>query len=147
MSGPPDIRIKVQRGGMLLPALLLLILLVTGCVKEPGIGGRAEIHGRVIEQHHNNSGQPRGDPYPRAGRRVYISYGDATGHDDDVRTGPDGRFRFAWLRKGTYRVFTFSECHHTDPLCIGGTKVVTRTVEITDRRELVDIGDMLIENW
>jgi hypothetical protein len=127
--------------------VLLCIALITGCAKEPGIGGRAEITGRVMEQHHTNSGNPVGDPYPRPGHRVYIIYGDGNTHDDDVRTGPDGRFRFAWLRKGTYSVYTVSECDPFDEDCPGGTRVVSRAVELKDRRDQVDIGDLSIENW
>ncbi len=131
---------------MKFPVLIACLMFIIGCAKEPGIGGKAEIHGRVLEQHHNNSGELRGEPYPRADVRVYISYGDGYTTDDDVRTGPDGRFRFPWLRKGTYRVFATSECFVEPVECPGGTFSVTRLVELTGRKDLEDIGDLLIEN-
>src|SRR5688572_10183771 len=84
---------------------LILLIASIGCAKEPGIGGRAEIHGRVLERH-----QGSGEYYPLADHDVFIVFGDGTTPDDDVSTGPDGRFRFPWLRKGAYRVFTISEC-------------------------------------
>jgi hypothetical protein len=126
---------------------LLFILLAAGCVKDPGIGGRAEIQGRVMEQRYNSSGVPQGDPYPRAGRRVYISYGAEEGQDDTERTGPEGHFRFPWLRKGTYRIHVMSQCQ-VDPVdCPAGTREVWRIVELSDRKAVVDVGDLLIENW
>ncbi len=126
--------------------VLLAWPLLHGCVKEPGIGGRAEIHGRVMEQHHNDAGEPQGDPYPLPDKRVYIVYGDNTGVDDDVRTGPDGRFRFPWLRKGSYRVYTISECQ-VNYDCLSGTYQVSREAELSGRTEIMDIGDLKIENW
>ena len=128
------------------PILSLSILVIsigsTGCAKEPGIGGRAEIHGRVMEQH-----QGSGEFYPLPDHDVYIVYGDGTTPDDDVSTGPDGRFRFPWLKKGTYRVFTISECEIDPQDCPSGSIAVERSIDLSDRNDLVDVGDINITNW
>ena len=117
--------------------IIVLMLLFAGCVKEPGIGGRGEIHGRVMEIHHEE-----GPYYPKPEHRVYIVYGDGLIHDDDVRTGHDGRFRFAWLREGDYRIFTYSECEGDSCLV-----PVIRDAKVKDRMHQVDIGDLQIVNW
>ncbi len=122
-------------------ACISLLGLITGCAKEPGIGGRGEIQGRIMEQH-----QGEGDLYPRPDHEVYIVYGDGTTEDDNVRTGPDGRFRFPWLRKGEYRIYTFSECEDLTA-CPGGTVAVIREVDLIQRKDLVDVGDLNIMNW
>lgn len=123
---------------------VLVILGVTACGKEPGEGGRAEIRGRVVEQrYNNNTGQPVGPVYAVPERQVYIIYGDGTFHDDDVRTGPDGTFRFPWLRKGDYTVYTISECDDFD----GCTFAVEVRTSVGDRKEVVDVGDLRVENW
>ena len=116
----------------------IVVIGLLGCAKEPGIGGRAEIHGRVMEQH-----QGSGEFYPIPDHDVFIVFGDGTTPDDDVSTGPDGRFRFPWLKKGNYRIFTFSECED----CSSGSIVVERSVELSDRNDLVDVGDLYITNW
>jgi hypothetical protein len=128
----------------IVPALLSCTLLV-GCSKDPGEGGKAEIRGRVIEQRYNSIGQPSDDPYPIAEQNVYIIYGDGSDGqfpDDNVDTGPDGSFRFKWLRKGTYTLYTISECDD----CDSEEKAIYRTAEITDKKDVVNVGDMLIEN-
>ncbi len=124
--------------------LIVFSMLLQSCSKEPGEGGRAEIQGKVMEQrYNNNTQQPVGSPYAKAEQRVYIIYGDGEFHDDDVRTGPDGRFRFPWLRKGDYTVYTISECGQYS----GCTISVSANASISDRKELVDVGDLLIQQW
>ena len=123
---------------------VLALLSISACGKEPGEGGRAEIRGRVIEQRYNsNTGQPVGPTYVLPEQRVYIIYGDGTFHDDDVRTGPDGTFRFPWLRKGDYTVYTISECGQYN----GCTYAVQVRTSVGSRKEVVDIGDLRVENW
>lgn len=128
-----------------LPSILLL--LATSCAKEAGIGGRGEIHGRVMEQYFDND-TPTGEAYPKAGERVYIVYGGGTGDtgDDNVRTGPDGRFRFAWLRKGDYRIYVISECADNIQ-CPNGSRSVGQQVHLDTRKSMVDVGDLLIDNY
>jgi hypothetical protein len=129
---------------ILLFCLSAVSILLTACSKEPGEGGRAEIRGRILEQRYsNNTQQPQGQPYPKAEQRVYIIYGDGTYHDDDVRTGPDGTFRFPWLRKGSYNIYTISECGSYN----GCTVAVGTRTNITGRKDVVDIGDLTIQNW
>ena len=116
----------------------------TACSKDPGEGGKAEIHGTVHEQeYNNNTGNPIGDPYPIAEQRVYIIYGDGDYADDDTRTEPDGTYRFPWLRKGDYRIYTVSECD----TCDSGTKGIYVNVEVGSRKEIADAPLITIEKW
>ena len=122
------------------------LALITACNKEPGEGGKAEIRGRVVEQEYNNNNQPTGDPYAIPEHNVYIVYGDASDGafaDDNVDTGPNGEFRFIWLRKGTYTIYTVSECGD----CDGDLKTISTRVEIGDKKEVVDLGTITIEKW
>jgi len=131
--------------------ILLSLTLLYACKKEPGEGGKAEIHGRIMEQRYLNASQlPSGDPYPLLDQNVYIIYGDTTGGaypDDNVDSGPDGKFRFQWMRKGSYLVYAISDCHTSDTLCRGGKKTIFIPVEIGDRKGVVEIGDLTIEKW
>ncbi|MBL7951151.1 MAG: hypothetical protein JNM62_05480 [Flavobacteriales bacterium] len=125
----------------LVPGLLLL-----SCNKEPGEGGKAEIRGVLTEQYFSASNNPITDPYPLPGENVYIIYGDASDGaypDDNVDTGPGGVFRFPWLRKGTYTIFAVSECND----CEGGTTTISRTVEVGDKKEIVEFGTLAIKKY
>lgn len=124
--------------------MAMAVVLSTGCSKEPGVGGRGEITGRVIEQRYSMSTQqPVGQPYALADHRVYIIYGDGQYHDDDVRTGPDGSFRFAWLRKGDYTIYTISECGQFN----GCTYGVYARASIGSRKDAVDVGVLNVQNF
>ncbi len=124
--------------------VVLLGLALTACNKEPGEGGKAEIRGTVYEQRYGvTSGNPQGDPYPIAEQRVYIVYGDNDYADDDTRTGPNGEFRFAWLRKGSYKIYVISECDdYTN--C---TEAIYRTAEVGERKEVVNVDRITIRNY
>ena len=123
---------------------LLFIGLLGGCKKEEGIGGKAEIRGKVYAvEYDNNTGNPTGDEYYVPEARVYIVYGDHEFYDDDTRTGPDGLYKFSWLRKGSYTIFVYSEC----PTCNGEFEVVSKTVEVKDKKDVVDVPTLNIEVW
>ncbi|MBK6341131.1 MAG: carboxypeptidase regulatory-like domain-containing protein [Flavobacteriales bacterium] len=116
--------------------------LLVSCSKEPGEGGRAEIRGLLYEQRYNGSSL-QGQPYPIADARVAIIYGDGEYADDDTRTGPNGEFRFAWLRKGDYRLYAISECQS----CPSGEEGVYVDVTITGRKQVVNVGTITIRNY
>jgi len=118
-------------------------LLFTACKKEEGDGGKAEIRGTVEEQRYNTSGNPAGDPYPLADQRVYIIYGDGQYYDDDTRTGPDGKYRFPWLRRGNYRVYTISECDDY----ANCTEGIYETAVIDGRRDFVSLPTITVRNY
>lgn len=122
------------------------LALMAGCSKDPGEGGKAEIRGRILEQQFNTSGNPTGDPYPLPEQNVYIIYGDGSEGafpDDDVDSGADGTFRFKWLRKGSYTIYVISECDD----CDGGTKAIYARTEIDGRKDVMNVGDLLVENY
>ena len=125
-------------------ALVGITILSGSCTKEPGEGGKAEIRGSVYTVEYNsNSGQPTGVEYFTPEARVYITYGDHDFYDDDLRTGPDGLFVFSWLRKGKYTVFTYSEC----PTCPSGQEVVSATVDISDRKGVIELPPFTVANY
>ncbi len=128
--------------------LLPLAMAFSSCTKEPGEGGRGEIQGRVIAQNFPNTvnALPYGDPYPFPEHRVYIIYGDGEFHDDDVRTGLDGRFRFSGLRKGSYKIYVISELYRSasEP---DGYEIIQRTVEITEKNEVIEIENLLVNRY
>lgn len=126
--------------------------LFSGCEKEEGEGGRSSISGRVIEQDMYSFAFPDSVrfEFPIGDERVYIIYGDETEvYDDDMRTDFNGRYHFRYLRKGTYTIFTYSECNILyDDGCqeSGGVFPVIRQVELGKNEDIV-LEDIVIQNY
>jgi len=122
--------------------LVLVQLLILGCSKAPGIGGRAQIKGKVIGKFYSDQEltsftglSPLGD------ERVYLIYGnEKTQYDDDVRTSYDGSFEFNYLRPGKYVVFMYENCYP----CASLQKEKLFEVEIGGKDEVVDLGDITL---
>lgn len=124
--------------------IITLCIVMISCNKEPGEGGKAEIRGRLLERQVFVSGVVAAGPYPVIGDNVYIVYGDgADGQfpDDNVDSGPNGEFRFRWLRKGTYTVYAVGDSYTTE----SGKTAVPITITIDDRKGVVEIGDLIID--
>ena len=128
----------------LFAVLFALSLLISGCNKEPGEGGRAEIQGTVYEQRFNETTNlPIGNAYPLSDYRVAIIYGDGDFANDDTRTGPEGQFNFPWLRTGDYRIYVISECNAYQNC----TEGIYLDVEISGRKDVVVTDTILVRNY
>ncbi len=122
--------------------LTLLILGLHSCKKYPGDGGMAAIKGKIYVREYNESYTQLLDEYYVGGEDVYIIYGDNEIYDDNVETNYDGSFIFKELRKGNYTIFVYTEdSTFTVP---GGQYPIFQEVEITGRKEIVDIGEIEI---
>jgi hypothetical protein len=76
-----------------------------------------------------------------ANEDVFIIYGDDDDiQDDDVKSNFDGTFKFKNLRKGSYRIFAYSE----DPSLPNPLVPVTKSIDI-GKNEDANIGSISIE--
>ena len=83
--------------------------------------------------------------YPLMDHDVFIIYGDDETNvipNDDTKSSYDGSFEFSLLQKGTYRIFTYAKC----PACASGDTVIIKTVELTDKKETVDLGTIEVRD-
>jgi hypothetical protein len=85
-----------------------------------------------------NQGTPNlmEDSFGRAGERVCIIYGDNTYSANSVRTDEEGKFSFEGLQIGTYTIYALSE----DTIQNGKFNRISKTVEITEKKQIVDGG-------
>ena len=86
---------KTLRLTSVITAAAFLILL-PACKKEPGLGGKAHIHGHVHYEANDET-------IPKA--TVSIWYGETTANgdvDDNTTTDAAGKFEFENLQKGNY---------------------------------------------
>lgn len=119
---------------------LSIFLIIIGCNKEPGEGGTSSITGKVWVVDLNGSGDTTAQYYAMD-EDVYIIYGDQTQtYSDNFNTSLDGSYRFDYLTPGKYTVFAYSDCE----TCPGGQDVSSKTVEITDKKQVIEVEDLVI---
>lgn len=122
-----------------LGTLALCILLFAACTKEAGFGGLATIEGKVYARDFTPGGIIEAEGYT-ADMKVVIEVVGSNQVLDEVRTDLNGSFKFDELRKGTYHVYTFTECD----TCTNNEDPVVQTVEITEKKESVTLEDFII---
>jgi len=117
--------------------LVLIGLIITSCTKEEGEGGSGTIKGFVYEYKLNILGDTI-SRYAAADQDVFIIYGNEdTFYDDNIKTSYDGSFVFPYLQKGKYTVLVYEDCPTSD--CPSGKKEILRTIEITKKKQTVDL--------
>ena len=120
-----------------------IAVLLFSCSKDPGVGGKATIKGYIIQEDWNiNTGQFI-DDYLAPDERIYIDYGADGFLDDDIRTNYNGLYEFRWLRKGDYEIVAYSDC----PTCPSGQEVIRIPITISDRKEVVEVDTITVQNW
>ncbi len=120
--------------------LIGMALVTMSCEKDPGEGGTSSIKGYAHMTDYNATFQIVQDDYPAFDEDVYIIYGDDISYGDRIRTGPDGRFEFKYLREGKYTIYMYSE-----DTSLAGKVVVSVPAEITDKKQTVDIGTINVK--
>ena len=118
----------------------IALLTLPGCEKDPGEGGNSSIAGYLHVTDYNASFVIVQGEYPGADEDVYIIYGDDISYGDRIRSGPDGRFEFKYLREGKYTVYAYS-----DDTTLSGNSVVSIPVEITKKKQTVEIDTLHIK--
>lgn len=110
--------------------------------KNEGPGGQAIVRGKIYGREYNASFTQLVDEYYVAEEDVYIVYGDDEIYSDDMKTNHDGSFEFKYLEKGKYTIFVYSkDSTFTVP---GGKQAIFVEFEITDKKEEVDLGEIVI---
>jgi len=125
----------------LIISFIIVSLLFIACKKPAGEGGTSAISGKVYIKNYNKSGQLI-EEYYAPDERVYIIYGDEIIYGDDMRTHYDGSYQFEDLRKGSYKVYAYSD--DTTGNVASGTEPVIVEVEITENKEVVTVKDIIV---
>lgn len=121
--------------------ILIIGIVISSCTKVEGEGGSATIKGFVFEYKQNILGDTI-SRYAAADQDIYIIYGDDhTFYDDNIKTSYDGSFEFPYLQKGKYTVFVYEDCAP----CPSGKKEILQSIEITKRKEIVDLDTIDIK--
>lgn len=122
---------------------LIILFSLFSCEKEPGEGGSSSITGYVHVTDWNTSFLVQLDEFPGYDEDIYLIYGDDISFSERTRTGPDGRFEFKYLREGKYTIYLYSDTLAT----VNGGKIpVMKTVEITARKQVLDMDTLNINH-
>ena len=94
--------------------LLVIVIGFTSCKKESGEGGTSAIEGKAYKIHTYQTTQGQIDTlYYQldSGKDVFIIYSDdeTAIYDDEFETDYNGRYRFEFLRKGKYTIYTYAD--------------------------------------
>lgn len=116
---------------------VIIIALFTSCSKQEGTGGLATIKGKVLSYRYDRDGVLVDSGYV-GDIRVFISYGDNTWVDDDMRTSYTGEYAFQWLQKGDYKLWVVSDC----PSCPENQQQDVIQVSVDERKGTVDVRDL-----
>jgi hypothetical protein len=117
--------------------------LTVGCKKKPGEGGKAEIKGKIIADFYCDDTGELLETAAAPDRRVYISYGDNTVFDDDVRTSGTGEFSFKFLNPGNYTISVISECG----TCPKGVETLKKVISVAKKEKDIDAGTINIKDY
>ena len=115
-------------------------MLYYSCKKGPGQGGRASIKGKIYSVNYNAIMTVPQDSGYLGAQKVFIIFGDETAVGDNQDTNPDGSCEFTYLRKGKYKIYTYSKTlpNHLD-------SAVIQQVEITSNKQMLELPDFRIK--
>lgn len=117
-----------------------------GCSKQPGEGGLASIKGSVTKELRLVLTNPETvvSSFPAPDEDVWVVFGDNTSPDERYRTNYDGEFEIRFLKRGDYTVYVYSDdttgSQNTSP----NRMPIIREVTIDGRKEVVDLGEIII---
>ena len=128
--------------------LLIICTALLACEKNPGEGGTSVITGQVYEfdlYQNPNTGEWDTIFYKLdIGKDVFIIYSndDELIYDDKFETDYNGRYRFEYLRKGEYTVYTYADSVNNN---VEYEYPVFKKVNITSNNSTFNIEDFVIE--
>jgi hypothetical protein len=121
---------------------IALTIATTSCKKPAGEGGNSSIKGMVHVTNYNSNFTVVNAEYAGSDIDVYIIYGDEISYGNRIKTSPDGKFEFKYLRTGKYKVYCYSK--DKDAYLAGNPnppeKAVIMELEIKKKKEVVDAG-------
>jgi hypothetical protein len=121
--------------------LLLIPLLMTSCEKEPGVGGKSTIYGKVYVRDYNSTFTVLEEEYYGPDVWVYIIYGDDRDYSDRIRTSYDGTYEFKYMRPGTYHLYAYSK---DSTMQTTADVAVIRDVEVPNKKQEIEVPRIVI---
>jgi hypothetical protein len=119
------------------------LLIQSSCEKEPGVGGKSSIYGKVFVKDYNDTFTILEETYYAPGVYVYLVYGDDKDYGDRIQTNYDGTYEFKYLYPGTYHVYAYSK---DSTLQTKSDIPVIRDIEIPRKKQDIEVPEIVIFN-
>lgn len=121
--------------------LVMGLLVIGGCKKDPGVGGNGSITGQITTRKFNATFTAILGTYPSADHYVYIVYGDNVGYDGRTKTDDKGCYKFQYLYPGKYKIYTYSK--DSTGQVLSGLVSINRELALK-RKEHAVMSDIII---
>lgn len=115
------------------------------CKPDEGLGGKAEITGKILLQRYCKADASLIDEIPFVDQDVYLVFGSDPSYGDKVKTSYDGTFMFRYLQPGDYTLYYFC-----DSILAGGelkNTVRTQKFSVSKGSENVNIGSFKAQKY
>ena len=128
--------------------LIAITIVFAACTKEAGEGGSSVIQGQVYKIHtfQNSTTGEIDTLYFQldAGKDIFIIYSDDETdiYNDEFETDYNGRYRFEFLRKGDYTIYTYADSSDVNTTY---DYPVFRHIEIKSNNSTNNLDDFVIE--
>ncbi|RED98374.1 collagen binding domain-containing protein [Marinoscillum furvescens] len=88
---------------------LVLLLTIVACSPEEGLGGNAQIRGRIVKKIYNDDKSLLLATESAKDEDVFLLFGEEQTVGEKVETSYTGHFQFGYLWPGDYRLFYYSD--------------------------------------
>ena len=129
--------------------LAVITLCFYSCEKPAGEGGTSEINGKVTYFTISYNAQTSSNDtnyYPKSGKDIFIIYSNNEDDlfDDKTETDLNGNFKFQYLRKGDYIIYTY-----VDSVVVNDVTYdypIFNHVNISENNSSITLEEYIIEN-
>ena len=129
--------------------LFVITFMILSCEKPAGEGGTSEINGNVTYFTTSYNAQTSSldtTYYPKSGKDIFIIYSNNEDDlfDDKTETDWNGNFKFEYLRKGDYVVYTYVDSIVVNDVTYDSP--VFYHVNISENNSSIILEDYIIQN-
>jgi hypothetical protein len=122
--------------------LVILLVIVLSCSKEPGEGGNSTIYGKIVAHDYNAEFTNLKGIYPAADEDVFLIYGDDYSYSQRIRSNYKGIYEFKYLRSGDYSIYVYSK---DSTLTLASEMyAVVKNITIDNNRQTVEVEEIKI---
>ncbi len=123
---------------------LLSGLSLSGCQKDPGIGGFARVSGVIWVEDWNAGFTAIQSTYAAMDEDVYLVFGEDITYGADEKTSYNGAYTFKYLYPGKYKVYAYSDRLETAGNT-SKTEPILLEFEIKEKRQEVTLDTIVIK--
>jgi hypothetical protein len=125
---------------------IVFLLMFLSCKKQAGEGGTSFIKGKVFAKYYDKTFYLLKDSAYAPDVDVYIIYGDESTYGDHQKTSYDGTYEFKYLRKGSYKVFAYTQDttgqYNFHLNIYAHVLPIIKNVEISKNKQTVEVPDI-----